>query len=407
MNETAKNLTYLILKNVSQINTNQLDDNDQLAVRFGPFQYFVIIAITILVIFTILGNSLVIFSVLLVAKLRTPSNLLILNLAISDMLVATVAMPLASVHEIYGYWPLSQTVCEIFTSMDVMLCTASILNLCMISIDRYYFITRPFVYSAKRTVPKFIIMIVGVWITSTIITLPPLFGWKSEPVPNDCIMSQNIGYQFYATIGSFYLPCAVMCVIYYKIYAVSRRLNKSEARAIPSISVQQSLVTQKSDRKSTINSEASNKLDVIDKVRKKVSIKKFNFKRNVSSQKSNLSAPNNESKAIKTLGIVMGTFIICWMPFFILALIRPFKGEIVPKFVSSLLLWIGYSNSLFNPIIYVSFNREFREPFKHILLCHCMGLNERIKHQGYAQKFGQQNYPLRRINRQYSSFKKK
>ncbi|KAG0692462.1 5-hydroxytryptamine receptor 1 [Chionoecetes opilio] len=72
-----------------------------------------------------------------------------------------------------------------------------------------------------------------------------------------------------------------------------------------------------------------------------------------------------ERKASTTLGIIMSAFIVCWLPFFVLALVRPFNTPSpIPSWVSSLFLWLGYTNSLLNPIIYATLNKDFRKPFQ-------------------------------------------
>ena len=203
----------------------------------SPYELWQAVIITIIfgciICGTILGNILVCTAVGIVRKLRTPSNLLIVSLAVSDLLVAILVMPFAAMYEVMGRWVLNQSFCDAWTSLDVMLCTASILNLCMISVDRYFVITRPFQYAVKRTPKNMALMITGVWLTSALITLPPLFGWRSAPKAGHCNVSQNIGYQFYATFGAFYLPLTVMIVIYYRIYVVSSRIAASEAKSKP------------------------------------------------------------------------------------------------------------------------------------------------------------------------------
>src|SRR6218665_181128 len=190
----------------------------------------IIIACTVIMVGTVFGNLLVCTAVCIVRKLRTASNWLIVSLALADLCVAIMVMPLATMYEAMGFWSLGPTVCDMWTSLDVMLCTASILNLCMISVDRYLVITRPFQYAMKRTPARMALIIICVWLLSALISIPPLFGWKEAAVENQCQLSQAIGYQFYATIGAFYLPLAVMIFIYYRIYAVSARILKAEAK---------------------------------------------------------------------------------------------------------------------------------------------------------------------------------
>uniref|UniRef100_T1EHI3 G-protein coupled receptors family 1 profile domain-containing protein n=1 Tax=Helobdella robusta TaxID=6412 RepID=T1EHI3_HELRO len=78
---------------------------------------------------------------------------------------------------------------------------------------------------------------------------------------------------------------------------------------------------------------------------------------------------HRENKAAKTLGIIMGAFLFCWLPFFIWYLSTTLCGVKcdTPKEVISLLFWIGYVNSALNPLIYAFFNRDFREAFRRLL----------------------------------------
>lgn len=106
-----------------------------------------------------------------------------------------------------------------------------------------------------------------------------------------------------------------------------------------------------------------------------------------------------ERKASTTLGIIMSAFTICWLPFFVLALVRPFLNDpnAIPAFMSSLFLWLGYCNSLLNPIIYATLNRDFRKPFREILYFRCGSLNLMMREEFYQSQYGDpvNNYEIK------------
>lgn len=196
-----------------------------------PVSILLAIIFLIVIIGTIIGNILVCVAVCLVRKLRRPSNYLIVSLAVSDLCVATIVMPVAMVYDIMGTWPFGPVVCDFWVSSDVLSCAASILNLCMISVDRYYAITKPLEYGVKRTPRRMLFCVFIVWMGAAFISLPPVLILGNEKTPTSCSVSQNQGYQIYATFGSFYLPLTVMMVVYYKIFSAARKIVKDEKRA--------------------------------------------------------------------------------------------------------------------------------------------------------------------------------
>ena len=184
----------------------------------------------------VVGNALVVLSMLTNPKLRTITNRFVASLACADLSVGVLVMPLAIKVELTGTWRLGRTLCDVWTSFDVLLCTASILNLCAISVDRYVAVTRPlqtFTGSWRhRRVAN--AMITGAWLLAVVITCPPLFGWR-EPnrhVGDVCTLTQDPGYVVYSALGSFYVPmvihrlkartlCCVLCI--FRCYEVVLR----------------------------------------------------------------------------------------------------------------------------------------------------------------------------------------
>lgn len=313
-------------------------------------------------------------------------------------------------------------------------------------------------------------------------SIPPLIGWQEEPKPFQCNISQNILYQLYATVGAFYLPLMVMVVIYYRIYKVSYRISKAEAKSKPATyghtntapnasslqhkrsiqdqfqlkpllnlkKIQEQEESKKTPRAmrclegSSEGPALSWKGKASSRLQKIKLLKRFYTNNNLTDNESNTDLdkhqlkdqninekpsiseqdtlttkqtllqiprlstarpskqlsllPQNsshlarENKATITLGVIMGTFIACWLPFFILALIKPFCSHhvegCIPHSLGALFLWLGFANSFLNPIIYARFNREFRKPFKEILMCKCRGINRRLRTETYAEQYG-------------------
>ncbi|KAK6633068.1 hypothetical protein RUM43_012811 [Polyplax serrata] len=85
-----------------------------------------------------------------------------------------------------------------------------------------------------------------------------------------------------------------------------------------------------------------------------------------------------ETKAAKTLGIIVGGFILCWMPFFTIYLIRAFCPDCINPIVFSVLFWLGYCNSAINPCIYALFSKDFRFAFKKIICRFLCGPERRL-----------------------------
>ncbi len=170
----------------------------------------------------------------LVRKLRRPCNYLLVSLAVSDLCVAVLVMPPALLYEVLEEWRFGPLFCDIWVSFDVLSCTASILNLCAISVDRFWAITKPLEYGVKRTPRRMMLCVILVWLGAACISLPPLLILGNEHEDSGkptCLVCQNFGYQIYATLGSFYIPLAVMLFVYYQIFRAARRIVMDEKRA--------------------------------------------------------------------------------------------------------------------------------------------------------------------------------
>lgn len=138
------------------------------------------IFVTFIMIVIVGGNILVIIAIATERSLKGIQNWFIGSLAVADCLLGLIIMPFSLANEMMGYWVFGQWWCDVHSAVDVLLCTSSIMNLCLISLDRYWSITHAIEYLRKRTPERCVIMITTVWILSGLVSIPPLLGWKKE-----------------------------------------------------------------------------------------------------------------------------------------------------------------------------------------------------------------------------------
>ncbi|XP_077378533.1 alpha-2B adrenergic receptor isoform X2 [Festucalex cinctus] len=189
-------------------------------------------AITLMVVFTIVGNIMVIIAVLTSHSLRGPQNLFLVSLAAADILVATLIIPFSLANELLGYWYFKSLWCEIYLALDVLFCTSSIVHLCAISLDRYLSISRV-TYGRQRTPKRIKAAIVVVWLISSIISFPPLLSLNKTEVGDlasergpQCQLNDERWYILYSTIGSFFAPCLIMILVYVRIYQIAKQRTR-------------------------------------------------------------------------------------------------------------------------------------------------------------------------------------
>ncbi|XP_054716632.1 5-hydroxytryptamine receptor 2B-like, partial [Uloborus diversus] len=335
----------------------------------------ILIAITLglFILITFIGNFLVIYAIATEKNLKCTANWLILSLAVADLMVALLVLPLSAYNEIYHQvWVLGPELCRMWTSLDVLCCTSSILHLLAIAVDRYWAVTNV-EYARCRDPKKIYILIAGVWAGSSVISFAPMFGWKDPDFfrrleeDKRCMVSQNVIYQVFATCMSFYIPLIFILLLYWNIFKQARKRIRSRPGASAVLIVEKNkdkhgeadgetlqLATEIPENGVTTNQAPVGRLLVLAKREKKIAKETTEAKR--------------ERKAAKTLMVITGVFIVCWLPFFVMALLMSVCEACEPnEHVFSFLLWLGYANSLLNPFIYTIFSPDFRNAFKRML----------------------------------------
>ncbi|KAG7515394.1 hypothetical protein JOB18_007369 [Solea senegalensis] len=308
------------------------------------------------IMFAIVGNVLVIVSVVCNRHLRIPTNYFIINLAIADLLLGTTVLPVSATLEVLDYWVFGQIFCDIWAAVDVLCCTASIMSLCVISIDRYIGVRYPLRYPTIVTERRALLAMLGVWVLSIIISIGPLLGWKQPPSQDDtkCQITEEPFYTLFSSLGSFYIPLVVILAMYCRVYVVAKRTTRNLEAGMMKERQQDSngLTLRIHCRNQQIQEPCPGAAGG----RSMLTVKLLKFSR--------------EKKAAKTLGVVVGMFILCWLPFFLVLPIGSFNSSLrPPETCFKVTFWLGYFNSCLNPIIYPCYSREFKQAFIRILRC--------------------------------------
>lgn len=185
---------------------------------------------------TIIGNILVVVSFKVNRQLKTVNNYFLLSLAVADLIIGVISMNLYTAYIVMGYWAMGNWACDLWLAIDYVASNASVMNLLVISFDRYFSVTRPLTYRAKRTTKRAGIMIGLAWFVSLVLWAPAILLWqyfegKRTVPPDQCyiqFLEQPI-ITFCTAIAAFYLPVSIMSVLYWRIYRETQNRSKELA----------------------------------------------------------------------------------------------------------------------------------------------------------------------------------
>ncbi|XP_026784093.3 trace amine-associated receptor 13c-like [Pangasianodon hypophthalmus] len=277
------------------------------------------------VLLTVCGNLLVIISVFHFKQLHTPTNMLVLSLAVSDFLIGSLAMPSILIWAIELCWILGTHFCMCVMMTASLLMTLSIYHIVLIAVDRYLALSNPFLYMNRVSVRVIQVVIIFNWCVVVAYNLILLYFngnfMSSVMCPGECVIFLNEVWSVIDLIYSFIFPLSVIIILYTQVFVIA----KKHATAIRELNNH----TQPKTQKITSHSMKS------------------------------------ERKAAKVLGILVSVFLMCLLPYFIYSLI----GDVIelPAGLFQKVFIMLHLNSTINPLIYALFYPWFRRCIKLII----------------------------------------
>lgn len=339
---------------MAQLNDEELDGlhgQEVQGISSDGRRIWIAVFLSFIVLLTTAGNSLLILLIFTQRSLRNTSNYFLVSLFMSDLMVGLVVMPPAMLNELYGRWVLDGAFCCIWYSFDVMCCSASILNLCVISLDRYLLIISPLKYKLRMTSCRALGLMLATWTLAALASFLPIeMGWHEQnleaPSSNltsaveekQCRLTVSLPYALIASCLTFFLPSAAISFTYCRILLAARK------QAIQVASLTTNMPNTTEDHPQVLRLPATESRKFITKHSKKA------------------------LKASLTLGILLGMFFVAWLPFFVANVVQA-VCDCVPPGLFDVLTWLGYCNSMMNPIIYPLFMRDFKRAMGKYLPC--------------------------------------
>ncbi|XP_028249459.1 trace amine-associated receptor 13c-like [Parambassis ranga] len=279
------------------------------------------IVLSLVSLMTVSLNLLVIISVSHFRRLHTPTNNLLLSLAVSDFLVGLLLMP-GEIFRKTSCWVLGDIMCSLYFYLSCNIGIASIGNIILISVDRYVAICDPLHYSTRVTVTRVKVCVCVCWLCAALyscfytkdVLIQP---GRTKSCHGECVLFSDHLAVTIDLFLSFIIPVTIIAFLYLRVFVVAASQARTMRSHVTAVSLQVSVTTKKS-----------------------------------------------ELKAARTLGVLVVVYLMCFCPFYCYTLA---VDSVMNTSFASFVLFLFYFNSCLNPLIYALFYRWFRKAVKLIV----------------------------------------
>ncbi|KAM9523719.1 putative G-protein coupled receptor [Salvelinus alpinus] len=305
----------------------------------------------------LLANTAVLVVVVKAPHLR--KFVFVCHLCAVDLLCAVLLMPLGIVSNSPYFASVVFTVleCQVYVFLNVFLIAASIFTITAISVERYYYIVHPMRYEVKMTLKLATAVMVLVWVASGLLGLATVFGWPSYSNLSSisaahCSLhwshsGHRRAFSVLFTVACFCLPAAVIFAVYSNVYKVARMAARQHG-PLPSWTA-----SHPKHRSDSISSQTTI-------ITTRSAPRRLHHHR-----------PFGGCKAALTLVVIMGQFLLCWLPYFSFHLHLTIKNQPkIPADLEKAVTWLAFSSFTVNPFFYGLLNRQIREELCKLRRCY-------------------------------------
>nr|XP_057938326.1 trace amine-associated receptor 13c-like [Doryrhamphus excisus] len=284
------------------------------------------VLLSIICIFTVVLNLLVIISISHFRQLHTPTNLLLLSLAVSDFLVGLLVWP-GDIYMRTSCWTLGDALCFLYNFMSFVIMFVSVGNMVLISADRYVAICDPLHYNTKVTVKRVQLCVCLCWFFSFVYCSIILKDQLVHPGKyiscyGECVFVIDYYAGVVDIVVNFILPLSIIITLYMRVFVVAVSQARAMRSHVTSVTIQYSVKAKKS-----------------------------------------------ELKAARTLGVLVLVFLVCFCPYYIVTLTG---DKIIISTFAQYVLYLYSLNYCVNPLIYALFYPWFRRAVRHIVTLHIL-----------------------------------